>query len=509
MRNFNQPFNLNNNIKASLLGLDGDLDAKFSDRLSRIVTYQNFYEGYHWEDFPEQDNLCLTFNYCKAIVNQLVSFELGHAFTFTTHKSTSGKKVTDDGRTLFDYLEDVWEDNNQYALSEELGQMKSVTGEAWLQVRSYLPEDPELDDPFGEYPNGRLRIMLMPTSVVFPEYNPHDKGELVKLTIAYTYDKIVSTPLLGKTRKEKTLFKQVWTKDRIVTTDGKSEPIEENNKYGVIPFVCIRNITQLGETEGASDLVDVIPLNIEYNLKCSDISEIIDYHAAPVTIVYGAKVGNLEKGANKMWGGLPKDARIENLTMGSNLEASTSYLQEIKHSICEISGVPETMLGGAQSISNTSGVALHYMCGPLVDKNNSKKLATEDGLERLNKLIILISLLDGYIRKPEDITNRDFFHTEVTLPDNLPKDELLTLQQLQQEISMGVESRRGAMKRMGKEDIDTKIAEIDAEREKDAMTQNAFNLSGEPQLNSGLTNGNTPIEEVRKELTGQNGGGEI
>ena len=509
MRNFKEPFNLNSNIKASLMGLDGDIDAKFSSRLSRIVEYQNFYEGYHWEDFPEQDTLCLTFNYCKAFVDQLVSFELGHAFTFTTHNSTDKVIVTKDGRTLFEYLEDVWEDNNQYKLCEELGQMKSVTGEAWLQVRSYLPEDPELKDPYGEYPDGRIRIMLMPTSVVFPEYNPHDKDDLVKVTIAYTYDKEVQTSILGKTRKEKTLFKQVWTKDKIVTTDGKSAPIEEDNKYGVIPFVCIRNVTQLGETEGASDLADIIPLNIEYNLKCSNISEIIDYHAAPVTIVYGAKVGNLEKGANKMWGGLPKDARIENLTMGDNLETSTSYLQELKHSMCEISGVPETMLGGAQAISNTSGVALHYMCGPLVDKNNRKKLATEDGLERLNKLIILISVLDGYITKPNDIANRDFFHTEVTLPDNLPKDDLIILQQLQQEVTMGIESKRGAMKRMGKENIEEKLREISEEQQRDIELGIAPNNPNSPQLNSGMTNSNTPIEEVRKELTGQNGGGEI
>ena len=166
------------------------------------------------------------------------------------------------------------------------------------------------------------------------------------------------------------------------------------------------------------------------------------------------------------------------------------------------------MLGGAQSISNTSGVALHYMCKPLIDNNNRKKLATEDGLERLNKLIILISILDGYIIKPDNITNRDFFHTEVTLPDNLPKDELITLQMLQQEITMGVESKRGAMLRMGKENVDEKLREIEEEQQNtNDLGQNP--MSNNPQINSGMTNGNTPIEEVRKELTGQNGGGQI
>ena len=30
-----------------------------------------------------------------------------------------------------------------------------------------------------------------------------------------------------------------------------------------------------------------------------------------------------------------------------------------------------------------------------------------------------------------------------------------------------------------------------------------------PQINSGMTNGQTPIEQVRTEITGQNGGGTV
>ena len=62
-----------------------------------------------------------------------------------------------------------------------MGQMKSITGEAWVQVRYFEPD--EIDDPFNEYPDGRIKLLLMPTSVVFPEYDPHQKGVLTKLTI--------------------------------------------------------------------------------------------------------------------------------------------------------------------------------------------------------------------------------------------------------------------------------------------------------------------------------------
>jgi len=512
MIGFERRRDFNDFMNTSLIGIQGELDNRQVERLRRIKQAWNFYEGYHWEDMPEQDTPELTVNYCRAFVDKFVSFELGKAFSISTHKNMEGKKITSDGRTIFEYLEDVWEDNSQYLFVTEMGQMKSITGEAWIQVRYF--DTTEIDDPFNEYPEGRIKLLLMPTSVVFPEYDPHQKGVLTKVTIMYTYEKMVKTGLLGRTRKEQTLFKQIWTKDECVTYDGKSEPIVVPNRYGTIPFIQIKNLPIAGRNEGRGDLEDIIPLNTEYNMKESNVSEIIDYHAAPVTIVYGAKIGNLEKGANKMWGGLSKDAKVENLELKSDLGASTNYINTLKLSMCEVGGIPETVLGGAQAISNTSGVALQYINMPLIEKTRIKVSCTEDGLERLNKLILLISMFEGLITKPADVETRDFFWNEVNIPDTLPKDTLLELQQIQQEMKMGLESRKNAMTRLGKENIETLIEEIDEDMKKHPHIYGINPMMGanqnppDPQLNSGMTNGQTPIEQVRTEITGSNGGGE-
>ena len=504
-RDFNDFFN------TSLIGVQGELDNKQVERLKKIKRAWNFYEGYHWEEMPEQDTPELTINYCRTFVNKFVAFELGKSFTMSTHKNMENVKITNDGRTSFEYLEDVWEDNDQYRLTNDLGQMKSVTGEAWLQVRYFRAD--EIDDPYGEYPNGRVRVMLIPTSVVFPEFDPHDRDKLTRVTIMYTYEKIVRTGILGRAMKKQVLYKQIWTKDACVVIDDGNEE-EYPNKYGVIPFVFIKNLTIAGRNEGFSDLDDIIPLNVELNLKESNVSEIIDYHAAPITIVYGAKVGNLEKGANKMWGGLAKDARVENLELKGDLGASQAHISNLKLQMCEVGGVPETVLGGAQAISNTSGVALQYINLPLIEKTRVKRMNTENGLEEVNKLILLVSILEGLIIKPDSISNRDFFYNECNLPDTLPKDMLLELQQIQQEMKMGIESRKNAAKRAGKENIDTLLKEIDEDIEKnpcfyghsDPNDPNHF--PNEAQLNSGMTNGQTPIEQVRTEITGRNGGAE-
>lgn len=512
MIGFERQRNTNDFLNTSLVGLQGELDNKQTERVKRIHRNWNFYEGYHWEDMPDVDSPEITLNYCRAFVNKFVSFELGKSFSIAVHDSVKDVIITNEGEeTTLDYLEGVWKDNNRLSFCTEMGQMKSVTGEAWVQVR-FFPKE-ELDDPFGEYPHGRIRVMLIPTGTVFPEYDPHDKDKLVRLTIMYTYEKSERTGILGRRSLKRVLYKQVWTKDECAVYDNSKEPVIYPNKYGIIPFVCIRNLTIAGRAEGFSDLDDLIPLNVEINMKESNVSEIIDYHAAPVTVVYGAKVGNLEKGANKMWGGLAKDARVENLELKGDLGASTSHIADVKTAMCEIGGIPQTVLGGAQAVSNTSGVALEYINLPLVEKTRVKRAYTETGLAEINKLILLISMLEGFIRAPKDVPLKHFFWNTCSLPDTLPKDKLLELQAIQQEMKAGLESRSGAARRLDKEDFDSKTkAEVDADIKDNPCFYGHSDPNDPrhfPQINSGMTNGQTPIEQVRKEVTGQNGGASI
>lgn len=471
-----------NSLEAlGIAGFGSEIDSDEMQRVIQIRRYWDFYKGYHWEEIDNKDKPEVTINYCRAFCDKFVSFELGNSFSFSLGDDAE-TIVTNDNRTQFMYLEDVWEDNNQFAFSTELGVVKSVTGEAWVQVRYYSKD--ELEDPYNEYPEGRLRVFIVPTGYVFPEFDPHDKDILHKVTVMYPIEKVKKT-LLGKEHKERVIYKQVWTKNEIAEYEGGKEIHRYDNKYGIVPFIQIKNISIPSEEHGKSDLEDVIPLNMEYNMKSSDISEIIDYHAAPVTIVYGAKIGNLEKGANKLWGGLPKDGKVENLEMKGDLNASNLYLSTIKQSMCEISGIPESCLGSSQPISNTSGVALQYANLPLIEKTRVKRTLTESGLERVNKLILFISLLEGLITNPNSTPMRDFFHNEVTLPDTLPKDTLLETQQITSEMMLGIEDREGALKRLGREDINNVLNRIDA----DMLAHPTLYGKKIPQVNSGMLNG--------------------
>ena len=522
---------------------EGNLNNEEALFLQKIKEAWNFYEGYHWEGVDDLDSPQVTFNYCRPFVNKFVSFEFGKGFSIITPTEIDDVGVTindlkidteldidnngeisdeekEQGytireKTLNDYLTQVWEDNNRDILLTEIGQTKSITGEAWVKVQYEAPED--LVDPFEEYPDGRIRLSVIPTQFVFPRFDDHDKDRLNSLLIMYPIHTERETGLLFKRTIDTTVvYKEMWTNDEIVVYEGKEEVDRMTNPYGFIPFVQIKNFPIAGRTRGSSDLDDIIPLNVELNTKKSDVSEVIDYHSAPITLVYGAKIGNLEKGANKVWGGLPKDAKVENLGLQGDLTASSVYISDVKTAMCEIAGIPETVLGGASAISNTSGVALQYMNLPLIERTRIKRTCSKEGIEQVNKIIMFISMYHGLIEKPEEITMKDFVSNEVKIPDTLPKDELIELQKLQQEMTLGLECRHGAMERLGKDNIHKKLAEIDVEREQhpelfNPMLQQTWyqNHSMQTPTNAGgMLNGQTPQEEMRKTMTGQNGGAE-
>lgn len=489
----------------SMLGLDSDLSNEDKERLQKIQRFWNFYEGYHWEEILDTgEKPQITENYCRAFVNKFVAFEFGTGFTIK-----SSIEDNKDEMPITDFLNDVWEDNDKNALCVEFGQAKSVSGFSAVQV---IYEEPNSDDIFDEYPKGRIRILAIPSNIIFPKYDSHDRNKLTEVMIAYPIEYTDKTPILRRLNKTTKLYKQIWTNKTITIEDGKNPPVTIPNKLGIIPFVIVPNfpLATKSYVDAQSDLEDLIPLNIELNTKTSDVSEIIDYYSAPVTIMYGAKASTLEKGANKLWGGLPTDARVQNLELQGDLGASNNYRKDIKNAMHEIGSVPLGALGGEQAISNTSSVALTIANFPIIERTRVKRTFTAKGLQQVNKLILYLAEKNDLFKKPSEMSNRDYYKTEVIFPDILPKDKLIELQMIQLEMKNGLEHRRKAMERLGKTDIADYIRSIDEDIERYPQfygQESKMPQEGgeEPMLNSGVTNGETPIEVQRKELTGKNG----
>lgn len=480
-------------------------------RRERIRRAWNFYEGFHWEELPETDGVQMTLNYVRAFINRFVSFELGNGVRILSHEKLKGEIVDkNEDLDMTEYLRKVYENNGGGEFLLDIGQMKSVTGEAWILV-DFLNAD-EIEDPYEENDTGKIQLLLQPTGCVYPTYEDHRRDILKSIMVTYLYNKQIMNPVTGSTSTKQAVYKQIWTKDIVRVIDDGVETVYPN-KYNIIPFVCIRNVSLSASNVGQSDIEDLIPINIEINRKASDISEIIDYHASPVTIVKGAKIGALEKGANKVWGGLPTTASVENLTMNTDLTASNTFAKELKQAMIEIGGLPESLLGGATNISNTSGVALQYANLPLVEKNKTKTPLTKKGLENLNKMIIYISTKEGLIEKPNNVTNAEYYFTSVETKDTLPKDEMSLLQQIEYKLRLGLTTRKRALEMLGEENAEKVLEEIKEENKEypefstDTMAENSgeMNSNGNKPLvstNSGFTNGEpeAKIPKVKDEF---------
>lgn len=292
--------------------------------------------------------------------------------------------------------------------------------------------------------------------------------------------------------------RQVYTYTEIITDEWIEEYVNDElldaraNPLGTIPVVHIRNVPVSGSPWGMSDISDLIPLNREFNEQATNISDIISYHAAPVTIITGAKASNLEKGPKKIWGGLPKDAAVFNLENGVDLQWPLEYLNFLKRCMHEISGVPEQALGQMQPISNTSGVALAILYLPAVQQAKVKHTQYGMGLRRINELALRTLFTyepealaynpdsEGIITDPEtqalilDPLDPQVYQVSSEWPQPLPVDVLVKLNEIQAKMALGLESRRGALRELGEEFVDEKLEELYNERLMEAKQDSAL-----------------------------------
>lgn len=467
-------------LNISPLGLVELADEEFEvhgPRLNRYALNWALYLGHHWSHQRETGEHQHTANFYRAFTDYINRFTFAKGVHFETPEATAG--------IIPDVLERVWErDNHKQSLLLEMGQQGGVSGDCFVKV-AY--EDPYVDSA-GVVNPGRCRILPMNAAHCFPEWHPHDRTRLLRMKIKYRF---WGTSLEGT--------RQVFTYTEILTDDIIEEYLNDElidsrpNPIGIVPVVHIANLPVSGSPWGLPDCQDIISLNRQYNEVATAVADIINYHAEPITIITGAKASQLERGAKKIWAGLPKDARVENLEGGyQGLQAGLQYLEMMKRTMHEMVGVPETALGQVQPISNTSGVALSIQFQPLMNRWAQKSVQYGDGLKAINALVIRTMAVkepDTLIWQ-EDVNSpleedqlpeadpRDplTYYTEIVYPPPLPLDKLVLLNEIQAKFALGLESREGALRLLGEEFPDEKLLEIREELKDDAISDGALGL---------------------------------
>lgn len=466
-------------VSISPLGLVELADEEFEvhgPRLNRYSSCWAWYLGHHWSYRREMGEQNITMNYVRTMSDYITNFCFGKGIQFKTPEQNAA--------IIPHLLQTVWEQHNsKHYVLWEMGQLAGVTGDCFVKV-AY--EEPFVDSA-GITHAGRIRIIPLNPAHCFPEYHPHDRDRILRFKLKYRF---------WGTSPEGT--RQVYTFTEILTEDSVEQYINDelidqyDNAIGVIPIVHIPNMTISSSPWGQSDIWDIISLNRELNEKMTEVSDIINYHAAPVTIITGAKASQLERGPKKVWAGLPKEANVFNLESSGNMAGALEYIQFIKRAMHEITGVPETALGQFQPVSNTSGVALAIQYQPMMNKYNQKKIHFTKGLEKINEVIIRTAAVfepqmlqynpglgampepdQAYVLDPADPVT---YQTQVHWPEPLPVDVLIKLNEVQAKMALGLESKEGALRALGEEFPREKLLEIFEELRDDALDQGALDM---------------------------------
>lgn len=450
-------YNVDPMIQNYLLQDIKELDQR---RLRAYKYFMNFYGARQWEESGEwnpaygnkswiaEEYNRRTWNISRNLVDKLVAFLVKDPWTIKLPKEL--EEDEGDSTPIKDTLEAVWRANSREKFSYDMAYMGCITGDCFVKV-SY-------DEDFYAEGIGELRFKVLDSRLVIPFFDGEQSDKLVGCRIQYPVFEMQATG-----EKKKVIYTEIHTESTIATfIDGQLDNTAPN-PLAQMMVIHIKNEPLPYQRYGRSDLYDLVLPQKEYNEKLSDISEILAYHASPITVIKGARPQQLERGARKIWGGIPKDGDVFNLTLGDDLASSVDYLDRLKKHLHETAGVPEEALGALQNVSNTSGAALHVQYQPLVERTQKKQIDYGLGLRKLNQIILKFYEAVGAIELPEDVAPSLKYQTLINWGDALPRDRSIDLSDISTEMGLGIESHRGALKRLGEENPDQKLEEIKQE----------------------------------------------
>lgn len=478
-----------------------DLDRQ---RTARYRDSWRLYHGIHWPLPAGAGEAQLTLNYARVAVDLLYFYMYGN-LPRTSRQARSGETAEQVAK-IHEFIKDVWTIHNDGDVTlMDLAVQAGATGDGYLSV-SCIDKDPVTG---AELPIDERRIVLdvLDSELTFPKHRFSPFGELEQVTIYRPWvhfpwrDARPGNPNVDRSTYEIHVFKEVIRDDRIIEyVDGleitKPQKLfgeyfqgTRDNPLKKINVVHLRNVGLPRQFFGRSDTSDLGALNRALNGQMSEISDIVSYHASPVTIVKGARASGLERGKNKVWGGVPADGDVFNLEMASDLAGSHKLWAELRQAMLEVSRIPEVATGRALAISNISSAALSLLYGPVREVCGRKTPTHRRAIKDINALILRI----GELKFKLDIGAKGLarYHTDIKHQIGLPRNRVEDLQVFQQEAVLKLNSRARYWRENGIENTDELASEIDQELKDGILPNETMNPMGnkKPPMSGNDTKG--------------------
>lgn len=462
------------------------LDQEYK-RKQGYAEYWRLYKGYHWR-WNEVDELDYTpvKNKCATLVNKSIAFLVGKP-------PTVNYPTEEIEQILAPFVNLILENSGGMAtFSFDTVQMGSVAGDVFLKA--------VVDDSLYDRPTpGRVRIQICDSSDVdvrytFADYN-NSKPSFARIEWEY-----LNKDNEVQTRREEWTDWELKVLDPEILASGAEDPTYvRRNLLGRVPLTHIRNIRVGKEAYGQSDIEQIEALNKLLNARIRRYRDDVEYNGDPITLLFGARASSIEKGDSKTWGNLPIKSRVENLTLNTDFPAQQKLIEMLEDAIHEVSSIPKESITGNKSISNTSAVALHMNNISIVELTDRKKISYGPGFEDAIKMALelmyqvelrekfnhewmwkyelgiddfppyqgigiieAVDKINAIIEQSEDISLKlkRWNNISIQFQDYLPKDKLIQLQIIGQRMKLGLLSRKGALRELGIDDIQTVLDEV-------------------------------------------------
>lgn len=457
-------------------------EAEQHSRFSDYTEYENYYLGqFNKVTLPKHITDCLSTdvatkaNICRAIIDTKVQYICGQPVGITVEGDQSEQT-----KQAEEFLYTIYKNNGLvYKNMLKAIRILAKKGDVFLKIdkqeaggllKKYAQKIIERlafwKDYTADYAN-KIKVNVVNPNFVLPKYSDNNYEEMELCAVKYfTYND----------KGEKEWKAEVWYPDvkqywtlKILEQSNKSTvatekvwnhiwqlDMEEENKYGFIPFIHIINTID-DRDFGISDLHDIVEIQNNYNKTLTDLAIGMDYQAFQRIFIIGAMTK-----AGKQWDISPgtiteipgenaKVTFIPNADMSPYLES----LKMIKALACEVSQTPQIALGTIEG-GVPSGYALRIHYQPLENKCNETKVLLQDAFQALNEMIFVMAEIDGTVSYAGMATKLQFM-------GGLPVDKDSVVKTHTQQIANGTLSKETSMQEEGVEDIDEENERIRAE----------------------------------------------
>ena len=470
-------------IEVAKQALQQEVEEQNRIRKENYLEYWRLYNGDHWHEEEEDTEFPTpTFNKVYLFVNKALAFLIGKP-------ATVNYIATEQEPLLAPFVQSIISNSGGMSLfTYSAAQMGSVTGDLFIKIIW----DAEIRG---------VRFQVLDSSDVDVKYTFLDYDNNIPDECRITWKFLDSDGLIR-------LITETWTSYSVITEiDGEvREDRSGPNILGIVPVVHVRNHLIGKSVYGLSDVKQLENLNKLLNSSIRRFMDNVHMNADPILVVKGARLKSVEKGVGKVWGNLPVNSDVGYVGKDLEFPALQKMVEYMDDALYAVGGIPKASLTGDMSISNTSGTAMYMMLLPIIELTDRKKLTYGPGfaqaislalellykVEKRNKAIEDLGPefwqatgmypmwgyeYSGILDVPEKVTEVLRNHkepsvrfrkwNEVTFEfgEYLPKDQLVQRQLIREELAMGLESRKNAMKRLGKDNIDELIKEINDDME--------------------------------------------